>query len=336
MRVTTEWFPIVLGTMVLSLTSWIDYTVFNVSVAYDIGKGIYFVALALLFVLLLLWLSGYSDPKNLKEDLSSVQRISFTAFLAVLMFVSGFFYTVYISSSPTSITWLSYLFFLGFSLALVVNVITWVKIYLSEGVTLGYGLLVPSIALSADVVLGAPILPPFSYVLKDVTLIYAVMLFSLGITTLQFVFLGSASLMSHIQGNRAFPTVMIPLGAASIIGINVLSFPAYNYLGFVDVPTKVAIGIGISLFGFEVWNLVLGFIIALRRVRDPPSLMSWAYVFPVGISMFSAFMLYQETGFPFFSWFIAALNLGVVGLYSFSVMNTVRLVRRGLKSSQRR
>ncbi len=329
MRITTEWFPIVLGTMVLSLTSWIDYTVFGVGFAFPLGKVIYFVGLGLLFLFLAMWLYGYRDPKNLREDISSPVRISFTAFLAVLSFVSGFFFTVYVSSSPQSIHLLTLLFYLGYAIALGVNVTLWAKIYLGGDVKLNYALLVPSIALSADVVLGAPILPPFSDVLSDqeVTVIYFMMLLSLGITVLQFIFLGSASLISHIQGGRNFPTIMIPLGAASIIGINVLSFPAYNYLGLLDVPVREALAVGISLFGFELWNLILGLVIALRKLRDPPSLASWAYVFPVGITMFSAYMLYQMTSLQFFQWFIASLNVVVVGLYVFSLVSLVRILR---------
>ncbi|WP_054839179.1 hypothetical protein [Sulfuracidifex metallicus] len=312
MRITTEWFPIVLGTMVLSLTSWIDYTVFNMSLALQVGKVIYFIALALFALILIGWAYGYRDINNIKEDLSSINRVAFSAFIAVLIFVSGFFYTVYISYSPTTVIDLSYLYFFGYALAFVINVVTWVKIYLGQKVTPSYALLVPSIALSADVVLGAPILPPFSYVLKDVGTIYILMLLALGITVLQFVFLGSVSLLSHLQGTRAYPTVMIPLGAASIIGINVLSFPAYNYLGLFDVPEKAALAIGVSLFDFELWNLVLGLFIAVNRIREPPSLISWAYVFPTGIAMFSAFMLFQMTGIYTFVDFIIALNIVVV------------------------
>jgi tellurite resistance protein TehA-like permease len=335
----SEWFPIVLGTMVLSLVSWIDSIVFSYSILFYIGKIIYFIGIALFILIFLLWGYRYlSDPKLIKEDFGKLTRVSFTSFLGVLIFVIGFFSTVYISASSVAIHILLYAYFIGYAIVLLVNIILGYKLFSQQikPEELNYSILVPSIALSANVILSASILPPsFPYIGKEYTEIaYFMMLIAVGITFFQFIFIGTTAFLSHInfKSAQSAPAIMIPVGASSIIAINILIFPSYNYLNVFYFPQKFAITIAIMLWGFEIWNLVVAFMLALKHIKEKMSLTVWAYVFPVGISDFSYFMLYEETKLPVFLWSISIMSIAIPLLYIYAAYNTINIVKEKLNT----
>ncbi|WP_187152698.1 hypothetical protein [Acidianus manzaensis] len=338
-KITAEWFPIVLGTMVLSLISWENSVIWNNLYFFDIGKIIYYIGLFLFIIFLILFSYSYlSNPPMIKEDFNKINRVAFTAFIGVLLFVFGFFTTVYIKSSPLMINFLYYVYIFAFLFVLSINIIVSYKLF-SQSIKqeeLNYSVLVPSIALSANVILGAPILPPyFSYLTKEeAEIAYFIMLFSVGITFFQFIFIGTAAFLSHVytKSYQTSPAIMIPLGASSIIAINLLTFPSYNYLNLFYFPTKFAITISIILWGFEVWNFIVAAILAIKNVRMKMPLTVWAYVFPVGIASFADFMLYEETKIAIFFVSIDILSIAIILFYIYAMYNTINTIR-SLKSS---
>ena len=122
---------------------------------------------------------------------------------------------------------------------------------------------------------------------------------------------------------------MLPVGAASVLAINVLVFPSYNYLHLFYFPPKSALTLAIMLWGFEIWNSLVALIIAVKHIKDKdkPSLTTWAYVFPLGISSFLDFMLYQETSLPVFEAIAVAFSLAIVLLYAYSLRNTIFVLK---------
>jgi len=334
MKLGSEWFPLAIGTFALSLISWMDSIIFNSSLLFNIGKVIYFIALSLFIIILAGWISR--EITNWREDLENLNRVSFTAFLGVILFIIGAFFITYIGINYEIAYSLLVLYFVGYAIVFSVNVYLGYKLFTKDikQNEISYALLVPSIALSANVILSAPLLPPsFPYISPFFTkIVYFIMLFSVGITFFQVIFIGSIAFLSHIIFKGSSATIMIPVGAASVLAVNILVFPSYNYLNFFYFPQKFAITLAIFLWGFEMWNSLVALIIAAKHVKDKPSLTTWAYVFPLAISSFSDFMLYQETSLLIFKATEIAFSVAIILLYIYSMRNTVYIVKTSLKS----
>ncbi|BDC17784.1 hypothetical protein [Acidianus sp. HS-5] len=329
MKLGSEWFPMVIGTFALSLISWMNSVIFNSPLLFNIGKVIYFIALILFIVILTGWISR--EITNWREDMENLNRVSFTAFLGVILFIAGFFFLTYVEINYEVAYSLLVVYFIGYAIVFSVNIYLGYKLFTKDvkQSDISYALLVPSIALSANVILSAPLLPPsFPYINEFFSKIaYFIMLFSVGITFFQVIFIGSIAFLSHIIYKGSSATIMIPVGAASVLAINILVFPSYNYLNFFYFPQKFAITLAIFLWGFEIWNSLVALIIAVKHVKDRPSLTTWAYVFPLAISSFADFMLYQETSLAVFEFTTIAFSIAIILLYVYSLRNTISIIR---------
>ncbi|MQL56140.1 hypothetical protein [Acidianus ambivalens] len=329
MKLGSEWFPVVIGTFALSLVSWMNSILFKLPILFDVGKVIYFLALVIFIIIFSGWISRITT--NWREDMENLNRISFTAFLGVILFIAGFFFMTYVEINYEIAYALLVLYFLGYAIVFLVNVYLGYKLFTKDvrQNEISYALLVPAIALSANVILSAPLLPPsFPFISTYfVKIVYFIMLFSVGITFFQVIFIGSIAFLSHIIYKGSSATVMIPVGAASVLAINVLVFPSYNYLHLFYFPPEFALTLAIMLWGFEIWNSLVALIIAVKHIKDKPSLTSWAYVFPLAISSFSDFMLYQETSLPVFEATEVAFSLAIILLYAYSLRNTIFVLK---------
>lgn len=329
MKLGSEWFPVIIGTFALSLISWMNSILFNLPILFDVGKVIYFIALVIFIIIFYGWISRITT--NWREDMENLNRISFTAFLGVILFISGFFFMTYVEINYEIAYALLVLYFLGYSIVFLVNVYLGYKLFTKDvrQNEISYALLVPAIALSANVILSAPLLPPSLPFISTyfVKIVYFIMLFSVGITFFQVIFIGSIAFLSHVIYKGSSATVMIPVGAASVLAINVLVFPSYNYLHLFYFPPESALTLAIMLWGFEMWNSLVGLIIAVKHIKDKPSLTSWAYVFPLAISSFSDFMLYQETSLLVFKATEVAFSLAIILLYAYSLRNTIFILK---------
>ncbi|MCY0883848.1 MAG: hypothetical protein OWQ50_08830, partial [Acidianus infernus] len=323
------WFPVIIGTFALSLISWMNSILFNLPILFDVGKVIYFIALVIFIIIFYGWISRITT--NWREDMENLNRISFTAFLGVILFISGFFFMTYVEINYEIAYALLVLYFLGYSIVFLVNVYLGYKLFTKDvrQNEISYALLVPAIALSANVILSAPLLPPSLPFISTyfVKIVYFIMLFSVGITFFQVIFIGSIAFLSHVIYKGSSATVMIPVGAASVLAINVLVFPSYNYLHLFYFPPESALTLAIMLWGFEMWNSLVALIIAVKHIKDKPSLTSWAYVFPLAISSFSDFMLYQETSLLVFKAAEVAFSLAIILLYAYSLRNTIFILK---------
>ncbi|MCQ4335592.1 MAG: hypothetical protein RXN50_02655, partial [Sulfolobaceae archaeon] len=90
MKLGSEWFSVVIGTFALSMVSWMNSILFKSQVLFDVGKVIYFLALVLFVIIFSGWISRIMT--NWREDMENLNRISFTAFLGVILFVAGSFF----------------------------------------------------------------------------------------------------------------------------------------------------------------------------------------------------------------------------------------------------
>lgn len=335
MKLGSEWFPVVIGTFALSLVSWMNSILFDLPILFDVGKVIYFIGLAVFVVILSGWVSRVIT--NWREDVENLNRISFTAFLGVILFIAGFFFITYVGVNYEIAHALLVIYFLGYAIVLSVNVFLGYKLF-TKGVKqeeISYALLVPSIAPSANVILSSPLLPPsLPFISADLAkVVYFIMLFSVGITFFQVVFIGSIAFLSHVVYKGSPPAIMIPVGASSVIAINLLVFPRYDYLNLFYFPRDVALTLAVLLWGFEIWNSVVALMIAVKHVKDKPSLTTWAYVFPLAISSFSSFSLYRETLIPVFEATEVAFSLTIILLYAYSLRNTILILSKASQKS---
>ena len=98
--------------------------------------------------------------------------------------------------------------------------------------------------------------------------IYFLVLMGLGIFFFLYIFIGSVALSGHVsnKSGSTLPTAMLPVGVSSLIIINLLSI-----ISFGPVIGHMVLGIGtvefisILLWGFEVWNFLVMFIIMFRK-----------------------------------------------------------------------
>ncbi|MFP3261182.1 MAG: hypothetical protein RXQ22_10005, partial [Sulfolobus sp.] len=87
MKFGSEWFSVVIGTFALSMVSWMNSILFKSQVLFDVGKVIYFLVLVIFAIIFSGWISRIMT--NWREDMENLNRISFTAFLGVILFVAG-------------------------------------------------------------------------------------------------------------------------------------------------------------------------------------------------------------------------------------------------------
>ena len=116
------WFPVVLGTLSISLAFFIIYLVFHNQIIFDVGKLIYFIVLAFLAFVFISWIYRYIRNKKLiMEDYNDITKLSFLAFLGVLYYAIAFFYAAYIGISSFVAYLFLYLFVFFYLFVIVVN-----------------------------------------------------------------------------------------------------------------------------------------------------------------------------------------------------------------------
>jgi len=329
------WFPVVLGTLSISLAFFIIYLVFHNQIIFDVGKLIYFIVLAFLAFVFISWIYRYIRNKKLiMEDYNDITKLSFLAFLGVLYYAIAFFYTAYIGISPFVAYLFLYLFVFFYLFVIVVNIVLNYNLYTNkysfDKVT--YAILVPSIVLSANIILTSVLLtPPIAayYSINILKTVYVMTLVAFGISFFQFLFVGISAYISHISNRpnylQASPAAMIPVGASSMLIINIMFMPQFNYIGIFQVPADLAVDFSMMLWGFDLFLFLVSAAIAITHIKYRQSMTVWAYVFPVGISTFSDYMLWVFTKLELFVYSIIIFTAGLIILYIYAWINTYYL-----------
>ncbi|WP_337860034.1 hypothetical protein [Ferroplasma sp.] len=328
----SSWFPVVLGTLSISLAFFIIYLVFHNHLIFDIGKIIYFIVLIFFFFVFGSWLYRYAKNKSLiREDYNDMSKLSFITFLGVLYYAFAFFYTAYVGISSFVAYLFYYLFIFFYIFVLLVNIVLNYNLYTNKydfnKVT--YAILVPSIVMSANIILSSVMLtPPISsyYSTSILDTVYFMVMVAFGISFFQFLFVGISAYISHISNRPNYlqtaPAAMIPVGASSMLIINIMFMSQFNYINIFYVPLHLAINISIMLWGFDLFLFLVSGAIALTHIKRRQSMVVWAYVFPVGISTFSDYMIYAYTKLEIFVYSIIIFTAGLIILYIYAWVNT--------------
>ncbi len=337
------WFPVVLGTLSISLAFFIIYLVFHNQIIFDIGKVIYFIVLVFFVFVFLSWIYRYIKNKKLiMEDYNDITKLSFLAFLGVLYYAIAFFYTAYIGISSFMAYLFLYLFVFFYLFVILVNIVLNYNLYTNkysfDKVT--YAILVPSIVLSANIILSSVLLtPPIAeyYSTNILQAVYIMTMVAFGISFFQFLFVGISAYISHISNRpnylQASPAAMIPVGASSMLIINIMFMPQFNYIGIFQIPINLAVDFSMMLWGFDLFLFLVSAAIAITHIRSRQSMTVWAYVFPVGISTFSDYLLWAETKIELFVYSIIIFTGGLIILYIYAWVNTYYLRATSLKNN---
>ncbi len=332
----TEWFPVVLGTLSLSLALYICYLIFDINILYDIGKYIFYFVIAFFTFVLVSWIYRYiNDIKILKSDYNNPISLSFSTFIAILYFAIAFFYTVYIGINREIAYIMLYLYIFFYMYVLAINMLLNYNMYMNKYKIsqFSYAILVPSVVLSGNIILSSVLLTrPLSlyYDLSILKSIYFMVMIALGISFFQFLFIGITAFISHINKNEYMKTVpasMIPVGASSIIIINIIFLPLFNHLNLFYISRATAVDISMLLFGFDLFLFLVSALIAISNMSKRQTMTVWAYVFPVGVSTFSDYMLYSFTKIYIFKYTIVIFTIALFILYAYSWINTYIILK---------
>ncbi|AAT43522.1 transporter [Picrophilus oshimae] len=336
-----EWFGPVVGTLSVSLTLYLISLVYNNSIIFRIGSYVYYLDLFIFFfVLVSLFYYYISGNGNIIDDSFNIQKFPFFGFIGILYFALAFFFYAYIGINRDIAFIMLYLYYFFYAYMIILNLLLSYRIYTGaiKYENIAYTSLIPIISLAGNIILSSILMPPtLDYFInyRDILIsMYMLIMAGTGIAVLQFIFIGNISIMAHMNnGRQKAPATMIPLGASSMIAINLLFMPIFNKLKIFYVPEYLAVDVSTMLWGFEVLSFLTGLVMAIFHFRNKPSVATWAYVFPSGISTFANYLLYIETGLQLFKYSILIISIGVYGLYIYSLKNTFIIIKNALKNS---
>ncbi len=330
-----EWFPVVLGTLALSLATYILYLVFDYYILFIIGKIIFYIVVIFYLFVLFSWAYRYiKNPKLIKNDFNNITSLSFTAFLGVLYFALAFFYIAYIGFNEMVAQIFLYLYIFFYIFVFIINVTLNYNLYTNRYKfnSITYASLVPTVVLSANIILSSTLLikPESSYYTSGILdLLYFMVMIALGISFFQFLFIGISAFISHINNDNynIRPATMIPVGASSMLIINIAFLPLFNYIKLFHVPEYIAVDISMLFFGFDLFIFSVAAIIAVTHIKKRQEMTIWAYVFPLGISTFAYYMLYDLTKIYAFAYAIIIFTLALFTFYIYSWINTYKILK---------
>ena len=290
-----EWFSIALGTLALSIVLYKFAEFFSFKPLIYLGT--IFLILGCFFLLVIAFLvarRAVNLSSVIREDWNDLNKISFMAVLPLSVLIFNVSLVGYFPHIVKQIYLFStYNYFIDFLAILFISLFLGYKLYTKE-LAIGeitYALLIPPVALSTTTLLGVTLLPFLSKGLDQ--LIYFQIILGLGIALFLFIFLGSLALASHakdIKTLESSPVIIIPMGVASIIVINILVLSKLNSI-FI-IPASIAITTSMVLWGFELWNFGTALLVSIAKVPQMrPSISVWAYTFPLAIFSISSLQL---------------------------------------------
>ncbi|MGP6207892.1 hypothetical protein ACNF42_07700 [Cuniculiplasma sp. SKW3] len=331
-----ELLPIVIGNMSIAVSLFVIGQVFKNSIINLASEAIFIAVTVAYIVSLITILFSYLMKKNsLSKDLKNPPRLSLMAFGGITFYAAGFFYITYFGLNHLSAEFISFVFIVVWLFIFFINLKNALLIYNGEFkiTELNYLLIIPSIVLGAGIVITS-VLIPYDFLFGEVQIgftVYILSIMGFGISVIQFFLLSSFSLYSGVlnqTGIKKAGTTMIPLGAASIIILNLLLFPSFNNLRILYFPNKLSIDLSVMFWGFEVFVMITALWLAIKTIKSNHDITVWAFVFPVGISIFSDYLLLIATNFIMFKVSIIIVSFVLYIMYVYSVFHTINYVKK--------
>jgi hypothetical protein len=262
---------------------------------------------------------------NIREifrDLNDQNKLNFATLLGVIYYAFAFFYIIYFGVSEALLFLSVYIYFIVFIIVFILNVLLNIRLFTGklDATMLNFAYIIPSIVMGAGIILTS-ILIPDRMLQGDYELLTALYLSSilgLGICLIQFIFYGViifGTFLGEAKNIQKISSSMLPLGAFSIITLNLLIFPQFNSLNIFYFSGSVAFDLSLLIWGTEILYMCSGVFIFLWMSNNISPLSKWAFVFPLGISIFSTFLLWSYDQLMVFKY--AALFQSIILIYIF-------------------
>ncbi len=178
---------------------------------------------------------------------------------------------------------------------------------------------IPAVGLVVIPIAGGPLLAHLQGTARELALFANI--FGLGAGMLMYVGLLSLTLQRKYLAKPAFgilaPTVWIHLAPLGVIPVSLLNL--VEQLPF-PVPVGVFVLLGLLLWGFGVWWLIMASLLTLTARKKgmlPFALSWWGFTFPIGAFVVASFRLAKFSGID---------SVGMVGVMAWVLLATLWLI----------
>ena len=220
-------------------------------------------------VIFILWaIRGLTIHDKKYLHWNNLTRLSFIALIPIILFIMDHILIDLIGMSKLLAEVSLYNYFFSYFLALVLGILLGYRLYTKEidKNEINYAIIIPPLSIGTSIFLATPLM---GYYHGDIAeTIYFLVLMGLGIFFFLYIFIGSIALSGHVsnKSDSTLPTAMLPVGVSSLIIINLLSIMSFGkVIGDITLNFGTVEFISILLYGFEVWNFIVVFILIFRK-----------------------------------------------------------------------
>lgn len=326
----SEWFGVSIATLALAEVYILAFSITKILLFHIIGEIIMFLGLSIFAVIFVLWVLrfAYAREKG-KSHWDNLTRLSFIALIPIIGFVgnSQLIYFFGLSGFTAELSLINYA--IDYILAILIGVLLGYRLYTKEidQKEINYAIVLPPLAIGTSVLLASSLISFFAATLGP--LLYFLTIFGFGIFFFLYIFIGSLALAGHVstKNHETLPTIMLPVGIASLMVINLLALVNLNSLGIFVISASTAGFISLMLWGFEVWNFL---VVAITIFAHPSkgNLSVWAYGFPLGLFALSTLKIMSIIKEPGLVWVFALIAIALNAVWIYGWINTRRFVAK--------
>lgn len=302
-----------------------------------IGEVFFGLGIILFIVIFALWsLRGVTAHDKKFTHWNSLTRLSFIALIPIISFIINHILIDLIGMTKLLAQISLYNYFFSYFLAMTLGVLLGYRLYTKEidKNEINYAIIIPPLSIGTSIFLATPLMGYYHGNLAES--IYFLVLMGLGIFFFLYIFIGSVALSGHVsnKSNSTLPTTMLPVGVSSLIIINLLSITSFGpVIGHMVLNIGTVEFISILLWGFEVWNFLVVFILLFQK-KTFGYLSVWAYGFPLGLFATSTIKLEAVTRIAVLGDVFIFIWAMLIILWFYALLNTYVFVSRIKKSSK--
>ncbi len=327
----SEWFGMAIATLAVSQVFFLvsKYLV-NIDLKY-IGEVFFGLGIIMFIVIFILWaIRGLTIHDKKFTHWNNLTRLSFIALIPIILFVINHILIDLIGMSKLLAEISLDNYFFSYFLALVLGILLGYRLYTKEidKNEINYAIIIPPLSIGTSIFLATPLMEYYHGDIAET--IYFLVLMGLGIFFFLYIFIGSIALSGHVSNkfDSTLPTAMLPVGVSSLIIINLLSIMSFGkVIGNISLDPGIVEFISILLYGFEVWNFIVVFILIFRKTTFG-YLSAWAYGFPLGLFATSTIKLESALKIPFLGDVFIFIWVVLMILWIYALINTYVFVDR--------
>ena len=320
----SEWFGIAISTLALAQVYILAFGETG-SVAFRyVAESFSILGISIFVVIFGIWVyRGFAMKDRVFSHWNNLTRLSFTALIPIIGFVSNYQLIYFFGLSGTTAALSAVDFYANYILALGLGVLLGYRLYTKEinPREMNYAIVIPPLAIGTSVFLAGSLMNFYGGV--EAQKMYFLVLMGLGIFFFLFIFIGSLALAGHVSTkvHETLPTTMLPVGISSLIIINLFSLAGFGKIDQLFIGGSSVEWLSVLLWGFEVWNfLVVVILIFTHPARG--TLGVWAYGFPLGLFATSTIKILGFTHFYALLWAYVTIAVILNILWVYAWLNT--------------